>query len=960
MRIRGARARDAARTLLRPRLLVMGYDAFVSYSHAADGQLAPALQRGLERLARPWYRPRASAIFRDETGLAVSPHLWASIARALDDSEWFVVLCSPEAAASEWVEREIDHWLARGRPDRILLVLTDGDLVWDRGRGDFDAARSNALPPALLEKFVDEPRHLDLRWARGEEQLDVSHVRFRAAVAELAAPIRNMAREELEAEDVRQHRRTMRLARGATTLLVLLLVIALAATVVAFQQRRDAQHASAAARREAGTAQAEARRANAEKRRAEAVTATLLSRQLASSASNAFAGGQHDVGLLLAVAADRLQSAPQARSALLTGLLARPTLRQYLHGLGAFPQTVQYSPDGSILAAGTADGVQLWQLTTGRQFARQPKVADTGADVQQLAFRPDGMVLAVSGSRGVRLLDVATGTPVVTQLRFQSMPGTVAFAWSPDGGMLAVAGSTVTPPLNTAEQITLFNTTSGRAVRSINAASTALTPFSAAAIAFSPDGSLLASENSQGSFAQAAGEIRFFDVRTGTADGRTLQSHGGVITAFQLTFGANDTLTSVALGRADPVIHVWNVRDRTSMLKRDQPAALTNIGVAASPENVVAASPDTQLLASRADDGSVRLWNAETGVVIGAPLVTSPLLGMPSQLATASFSPDSKTLAVGADDLKIRLFTTGVPEPVLAQPGKVPPSIAVPAGAGNFTRLGCNSPPGLAAFSPDGPAAFSPDGSMYAFACRSFTGGLIHGALDLWDVRSGTERPHWPVSINSDFPAGLAFSADNKTIAVTGGIGSSGASAVQLWDIASGHALDKQPPRQTGELVGPVTFSSDGHTIAWSDQGHIVLWDFVHGKQLSVVSATQGVTALAFSPDGKTLATANSQGVSIWDLASGVQIGTPLTTTDAEALSTAGAETEVSFDQRGAALTMVVKPISAVGAIAVKWNLHTDTWIADACRIANRNLTRTEWTQYAGPAPYHRPCPAAG
>ena len=40
----------------------------------------------------------SSGIFRDETGLAVSPHLWASIVRALDDSEWFVVLCSPEAA----------------------------------------------------------------------------------------------------------------------------------------------------------------------------------------------------------------------------------------------------------------------------------------------------------------------------------------------------------------------------------------------------------------------------------------------------------------------------------------------------------------------------------------------------------------------------------------------------------------------------------------------------------------------------------------------------------------------------------------------------------------------------------------------------------------------------------------------------------------------------------------------
>ena len=51
------------------------YDAFVSYSHAADGRLAPALQRGLQSLAKPWYRRRALRVFRDETSLSASPEL---------------------------------------------------------------------------------------------------------------------------------------------------------------------------------------------------------------------------------------------------------------------------------------------------------------------------------------------------------------------------------------------------------------------------------------------------------------------------------------------------------------------------------------------------------------------------------------------------------------------------------------------------------------------------------------------------------------------------------------------------------------------------------------------------------------------------------------------------------------------------------------------------------------------
>ena len=46
----------------------MTYDGFISYSHAADGRLAPAIQTGLHRLAKPWHRRRALWIFRDQTG----------------------------------------------------------------------------------------------------------------------------------------------------------------------------------------------------------------------------------------------------------------------------------------------------------------------------------------------------------------------------------------------------------------------------------------------------------------------------------------------------------------------------------------------------------------------------------------------------------------------------------------------------------------------------------------------------------------------------------------------------------------------------------------------------------------------------------------------------------------------------------------------------------------------------
>ena len=217
----------------------MEYDGFISYSHAADGLLAPALQRGLQRLAKPWNSRRALRVFRDETGLSTNPHLWSSIEGALDESGWFVLLASPEAAGSEWVNKEISHWLATKSIGHILPVVTDGSWEWDPVLADFTAG-SSAVPEALRGALDDEPRHLDLRWARDESDLDLRNSRFRSAVADLAAPMHGVAKDELEGEDVRQHRRTRRLARAGVSALVLLVVLAVGLGVLALASRNQA------------------------------------------------------------------------------------------------------------------------------------------------------------------------------------------------------------------------------------------------------------------------------------------------------------------------------------------------------------------------------------------------------------------------------------------------------------------------------------------------------------------------------------------------------------------------------------------------------------------------------------------------------------------------------------------------------------------------------------------------
>jgi len=139
------------------------YDAFISYSHAKDKPIATALQAVVQKLGKPWYRRRALRVFRDDTSLSATPHLWPSIEQALSQSRFLILLASPEAAASHWVGQEIAYWLDHNSVDTVLIALTDGELDWDTAAGDFRWSEATPLPQALKNRFRDEPRWIDLR-----------------------------------------------------------------------------------------------------------------------------------------------------------------------------------------------------------------------------------------------------------------------------------------------------------------------------------------------------------------------------------------------------------------------------------------------------------------------------------------------------------------------------------------------------------------------------------------------------------------------------------------------------------------------------------------------------------------------------------------------------------------------------------------------------------------------------
>ena len=137
------------------------YKAFISYSHQ-DRKWAAWLQRALEGYRIPkWLTGREGAfgtvprrlspVFRDREDLPSASDLSVQVREALDASEALVVLCSPAAARSAWVNEEIRYFQSQGRGERIYALIVAGDPQSD------DPAQQ-CFPPALTVAADGSPR----------------------------------------------------------------------------------------------------------------------------------------------------------------------------------------------------------------------------------------------------------------------------------------------------------------------------------------------------------------------------------------------------------------------------------------------------------------------------------------------------------------------------------------------------------------------------------------------------------------------------------------------------------------------------------------------------------------------------------------------------------------------------------------------------------------------------------
>jgi hypothetical protein len=221
----------------------MRFGAFLSYRHCdPDRQWARWLHRALESWRTPevlvrrlGVPKRLGRVFRDEDELAATAHLSQDIQAALDASGWLVVVCSPRAPASRWVDAEIRRFSAAGRGERVLALLIEGQP-------------EKAYPPALygmraMPMAPDEPLAADVRAHPGENQ----RARRRAALLRLVATMLGVSYDDLRRRE--QERRHRRLALLGVVLALLAAALGGLAAYAFSQQHR----AEEAARLEAAT-----------------------------------------------------------------------------------------------------------------------------------------------------------------------------------------------------------------------------------------------------------------------------------------------------------------------------------------------------------------------------------------------------------------------------------------------------------------------------------------------------------------------------------------------------------------------------------------------------------------------------------------------------------------------------------------------------------------------------------
>lgn len=227
------------------------YWAFLSYAHE-DSAAADRLHKALEKFRTPAAlvgRPhplgsipqRLAPIFRDRQELAASSDLSRTIREALSQSRYFLVLCSPAAAASPWVDQEIRDFKKIHGEERVLAAIVDGEpFAAERGE---EAAE--CFPPSLRQRVDSRGRLTSRRAEPIAADLRDNADGWRIGQLKLVAGMLGVGLDDLVQRDqARRQRRMTWIAAASLSGMALtsgLAAVAIDARDAARDERREAE-----------------------------------------------------------------------------------------------------------------------------------------------------------------------------------------------------------------------------------------------------------------------------------------------------------------------------------------------------------------------------------------------------------------------------------------------------------------------------------------------------------------------------------------------------------------------------------------------------------------------------------------------------------------------------------------------------------------------------------------------
>lgn len=495
------------------------------------------------------------------------------------------------------------------------------------------------------------------------------------------------------------------------------------------------------------------------------------------------------------------------------------------------------SPDGSLVAGGTAEGIiHFWQVEGG-QFVKQ--ILAHTEPVMELAYSPDGRFLASAGWDGlICLWETETGDLWQTYEGHTNIVWTVAF--SPDGSLLASGGE--------GGDIRLWQLSTGddHFLPSENS-------YTVRDLIFSPDGRTLAS----------GGEdkvVRLWDMTTRKLR-QTLSGHTSWIQC--ISFRGDGKLLASGGGQHD--ILLWDVQSGDLLYKieghSDQIRWLTF-------------SPDDQTLASASEDGTVRIWGmGERDKTAENSLPLHTYRGHRDWAIAVEYSRDGRTVISSGNDWSLHFWNTRTSRLLRSLEGYKNDVIFLEFNPHNSTLISGSYDHAVRVWDVDSGQILHTFGGHrgYIAVAVSSDGSTIatcseQPIIQLWDIHRGQLSQQFSTHVQGQrMLALLAFSPDGQTLA-----GSGADSVIYLWERETGRL--RQTLDGHADFVRALAFSPDGQTLASAGQDRtICLWSMKTKKRIRLLQGHDGwINSIVYSPDGQTLASLSSDlTIRLWDINSG-------------------------------------------------------------------------------------------